>query len=127
MSRLNEIRINVGEGYAWILFEVVLITIHIWVTGMLMGKIRTKYFNKEFYEKNFPKYKQLINVVKPDGGYPDDGQGRLVDLLPDEQWFTFDNYRRAHMNYLEVSFHFVFSNALIFFFLREHCRLLFHY
>ncbi len=50
MSSSNEIRINVGEGYAWILLEAVLITIHIWVTGMVMGKIQRKYFNKDFYE-----------------------------------------------------------------------------
>jgi hypothetical protein len=53
MSRSNEIRINIGEGYAWILLEVVLITIHLYVTGMLMGKIRMKFFNKDFYEKSF--------------------------------------------------------------------------
>ena len=40
--------------------------------------------------------------MKPDGGYPDDGQGRLSDKLNDEQWFIFNNYRRAHYNYLEV-------------------------
>jgi hypothetical protein len=108
MSPSNEIRINVGEGYAWILLEAVLITIHIWVTGMVMGKVRRKYFTKDFYEKNFPQYKQLVNVMKPDGGYPDDGQGRLAEKLTDEQWFTFNNYRRAHMNYLEVCFFFIF-------------------
>ena len=31
------------------------------------------------------KYKQLSKVMKPDGGYPDDGQGRLSDQLNDEQ------------------------------------------
>lgn len=40
--------------------------------------------------------------MKPDGGYPDDGQGKLDDLLNDEQWFTLNNYRRAHINYLEL-------------------------
>jgi hypothetical protein len=53
MTRSNEIKNNVGEGYAWILFEVVIITIHMWVTGTLMGKVRRKFFNKDFYEKNF--------------------------------------------------------------------------
>jgi hypothetical protein len=52
----------------------------------------------------FIKYKQLGEVMRPDGGYPDDGQGRLADLLSDEQWFTFNNYRRAHMKYLEICF-----------------------
>ena len=105
MSRSNSdgMKIIVGEGYAWILFQAVLITIHMWITGMLMGSVRRKFFTKEFYEKNFPKYKQLASVMTPDGGYPDDGQGRLADLLSDEQWFTLNNYRRAHYNYLEVT------------------------
>jgi hypothetical protein len=105
MSRSNSdgMKIIVGEGYAWILFQAVLITIHMWITGMLMGSVRRKFFTKEFYEKNFPQYKQLASVMTPDGGYPDDGQGRLADHLSDEQWFTLNNYRRAHYNYLEVT------------------------
>jgi hypothetical protein len=35
--------------------------------------------------------------MKVDGGYPDDGQGRLADQLNDEQCFTFNNCRRAHI------------------------------
>jgi hypothetical protein len=102
MPSINETKIVVGEGYAWILLEVVIISIHMWITGMAMASVRRKFFTKEFYETNFPQYKQLIKVMKPDGGYPDDGQGRLAAKLTDEQWFTFNNYRRAHMNYLEV-------------------------
>jgi hypothetical protein len=79
-----------------------------------MGKIRQKYFNKDFYEKNFPKYKGLTNVMKPDGEYPDDGQGRLADLLNDQQWFTFNNSRRAHINYLEVCFIFILIRIIHF-------------
>lgn len=104
MSRTNELKIVLNEGYAWILAEVVLITIHIWITGMLMASVRKRFFSKDFFEKRFPQYKSLSHVMKPDGGYPDDGQGRLADQLDDEQWFTFNNYRRAHMNYLEVCF-----------------------
>jgi len=103
---MSQTKIILGEGYAWILFEVIIISIHIWVTGMMMGSVRRKFFSKDFYEKHFPQYKNLINVMKPDGGYPDDGQGRLADQLNDEQWFIFNNYRRAHMNYLEVFFSF---------------------
>ncbi len=119
MSRLNEMKINIVEGYAWILFEVILISIHIWINGMFMGTIRKKIFNKDFYEKKFPQYKQLIKVMKPDGGYPDDGQGRLADQLDDEQWFTLNNYRRAHMNYLEVIIYLFFLKKNIVFYFRE--------
>ena len=94
--------IVLGEAYGWILFEVVLITLHLWFTGMSMGVVRRKFFNKDFYQQKFPQYKSLGKVMKPDGGYPDDGEGRLADLLDDEQWFTLNNYRRAHYNYLEV-------------------------
>ena len=94
-------KLTIDEGYAWILFEAILISIHLWFTGMMMGAIRKKVFNKDFYQKKFPQYKQLGSVMKPDGGYPDDGQGRLADLLDDEQWFMLNNYRRAHYNYLE--------------------------
>ncbi len=104
MAPINESKIIVGEGYAWILLEVIAVSIHMWITGMTMALVRRKFFTKEFYEEKFPQYKQLIKVMKPDGGYPDDGQGRLADRLNDEQWFTLNNYRRAHMNYLEVSF-----------------------
>ena len=98
----------VGEGYAWILFEAIIITIHMWITGAFMGSVRKRFFNKDFYENKFPQYKQLTKVMKPDGGYPDDGQGKLASLLDDEQWFIFNNYRRAHMNYLEVLHFFLF-------------------
>lgn len=99
---MSDMKIVLSQGYAWILFEVILIGIHMWITGMFMGKVRKQFFDKNFYETKYPQYKHLSNVMKPDGGYPDDGQGRLADLLDDEQWFIFNNYRRAHMNYLEV-------------------------
>ena len=101
-SKSSELKIIVGEGYGWILFEVVLISIHLWLTGMAMMSVRKKFFTKDFYEKKFPQYKQLGHVMRKDSGYPDDGQGRLAQLLDDEQWFVFNNYRRAHYNYIEV-------------------------
>lgn len=54
---INETKIVLGEGYAWILFEVVIISIHMWITGMMMGSVRKRFFTKEFYEKHFPQYK----------------------------------------------------------------------
>lgn len=105
---MSDMKIVLSQGYAWILFEVILIGIHMWITGMSMNKVRKRFFDKNFYETKYPQYKQLSNVMKPDGGYPDDGQGRLADLLDDEQWFIFNNYRRAHMNYLEGGFAVIF-------------------
>jgi hypothetical protein len=62
-----------------------------------MWTLKRKFFNKDFYEKHSPQYKQLTKVMKTD-----DGQGWLDDQLNDEQWFMFNKYRRAQMNYLEV-------------------------
>ncbi|CAF1594417.1 unnamed protein product, partial [Adineta ricciae] len=104
MAPIAETKIVLAEGYAWILLEAVIICIHMLITGMTMASVRKRFFSKDFYEKHFPQYKQLGKVMKPDGGYPDDGQGRLADKLSDEDWFTFNNYRRAHMNYLEGGF-----------------------
>lgn len=100
---MNSTKILVGEAYAWILLESVVITIHLWLTGAMMGSVRRRFFNKDFYEKKFPQYRSLTDVLNVDSGYPDDGQGRLADQLDDRDWFVFNNYRRAHYNYLEGS------------------------
>jgi hypothetical protein len=94
--------IVIPEVYALVLLEVLFVGVHIWATGLTMGLIRLSLFNKDFYEKHFPQYKQLSDVMKPDAGYPDDGQGRLSDKLSDPDWFKLNNYRRAHYNYIEV-------------------------
>jgi hypothetical protein len=99
--------VKVGEYYPWILFESVIISIDLWITGMLITLLRRKYFNKEFYEKYFHEYKQFNDVMSIDSGYPDDGQGRLAQFLDHRQWFIFNNYRRSHLNYLQV-FHCLF-------------------
>jgi hypothetical protein len=94
--------IVVPEAYSWVLLEVLLVGLHIWITGFAMLRIRLRLFNKDFYQKRYPQYKQLSDVMKPDAGYPDDGQGRLSEKLTDQEWFKLNNYRRAHYNYLEV-------------------------
>jgi uncharacterized membrane protein YecN with MAPEG domain len=35
------------------------------------------------------------------GGYPDMGNGRYSTDLSYDQWYTFNNYQRAHYNYME--------------------------
>lgn len=125
---MNSTKILVGEAYAWILLESVVITIHLWLTGAMMGSVRRRFFNKDFYEKKFPQYRSLTDVLNVDSGYPDDGQGRLADQLDDRDWFVFNNYRRAHYNYLEVKFFsFVsFRNRTIVFHFRDLCQSSFH-
>lgn len=103
MTALDPLKQVFGEGYGWILLEAVIISIHIWVTGMTIMSVRKRFFNKDFYRNKFPQYKSLSHVMRPDSGYPDEGQGRLANLLTEEEWFIFNNYRRAHVNYVEVN------------------------
>ena len=63
--------------------------------------VRRKFLTKEFYEEKFPQYKQLIKVMKPDGGYPDDGQERLASKLTMNNGL-FSIIIEEHINYLEV-------------------------
>jgi uncharacterized membrane protein YecN with MAPEG domain len=81
-----------------ILLEALVITVHMWLTGMLVNGIRSKLFNRAFYEKNFPSWK---GRVQSSNGLPDMGQGRISDKLSDEEWVQFNNYQRSHYNYLE--------------------------
>jgi hypothetical protein len=37
----------------------------------------------------------------PKGGYPDMGNGRYAENWKYSEWFIFNNYQRAHYNYLE--------------------------
>ena len=46
---MTDIKIELPEGYAWILFEVIIITIHMWMTGMTMNKVRKRFFDKNVY------------------------------------------------------------------------------
>ena len=46
----------------------------------MIGSVRRKFFNQDSYENKFPQYKQSGEVIKSD-----DRQGRLADLLADQQ------------------------------------------
>ena len=38
----------------------------------------------------------------PKGGYPDDGNGYYSQKLSYADWYIFNNWQRAHMNFLET-------------------------
>jgi len=87
---------NISAGYGFILLELVVMVAQCHINGFLIGQKRRQFFTKEFFEKHFPHLKDF-----PRNGYPEMGQGRYSDKLTDEQWIEFNNYQRAHNNYLE--------------------------
>jgi glutathione S-transferase len=91
--------ITIPDTYNWILLEAVIIAFQVVAQGFRVPRIRTKLFNKKFFETHFP---QLIKDEKyPREGYPDMGDGRFSQKLSFDDWRTFANYQRAHYNYLE--------------------------
>eukprot|EP00005_Dracoamoeba_jomungandri_P005421 CAMPEP_0174258656 /NCGR_PEP_ID=MMETSP0439-20130205/7616_1 /TAXON_ID=0 /ORGANISM="Stereomyxa ramosa, Strain Chinc5" /LENGTH=156 /DNA_ID=CAMNT_0015342247 /DNA_START=37 /DNA_END=507 /DNA_ORIENTATION=+ len=64
--------------------------------GFSVGRIRSKLFTKNFFSTHFPEIKSPAK-----GGYPDMGNGRYSQKLTHEQWLEFNNYQRAHYNYVE--------------------------
>lgn len=86
----------VPVGYGVILVEIVVIVMMYTFAGFAVGKARRRYFTKEFFAKNFPELQP-----HPVGGYPDTGSGRFADKLPMDQWISFNNIQRAHLNFLE--------------------------
>ncbi len=79
--------LTIPAGYGFILLEVVLISFHIVLTSVPINGLRSKYFNKEFYQKHFSHWKGKINSKS---GYPDNGTGRIADKLSDEEWYKFN-------------------------------------
>ncbi len=95
---LIKMGLTVPDEYPWILFIVVLTVLHYAAQTLPVGGMRKRLFTKEFFDRKFPDLKS-----PPVGtGYPDMGQGRFADALNIEDWVSFNNYQRAHLNYMEL-------------------------
>jgi len=86
----------VDAEFGWVLVVMALTAFHVILQGFPVGRIRGKLFTKEYFSQHFPGLKE-----PPSGGYPDMGNGRYSEKLTLEQWTTFNNYQRAHYNYVE--------------------------
>ncbi|KAJ3128956.1 Microsomal glutathione S-transferase 3 [Nowakowskiella sp. JEL0407] len=69
----------VDREYGYVILSAVAIGLQLTMTGMVIGAQRRKHGLK----------------------YPDNGSGRYSAKLSDEAWVEFNNYQRAHYNYLE--------------------------
>jgi len=90
--------IAVGQSYGWNIIIAALMGFQVIFQGMSIGSIRKKLFTASFFKTNFPEFEQ---DNYPQGGYPDMGNGRFSDKLSLKDWTTFNNYQRAHYNYVE--------------------------
>ena len=70
-------------------------------TMFCQGKIRKRVFNGEFMSQFNTEHQDAFNCNAPGGGYPDMGNGYYSEKLSYQDWFTFNNWQRAHMNFLE--------------------------
>jgi len=94
-------------GYGLVLLECILVGLCCTLEMIPVAKLRKQLFTRAFHEQHFPQIKHIKS-----GGYPDGGQGRFSDKLPDDQWIAFNNAQRVHANNLE-SFAQVIINILI--------------
>ena len=48
------------------------------------------------------EHQKAFGTDAPVGGHPDDGNGYYSKKLSYAEWYEFNNYQRAHMNFLET-------------------------
>ena len=70
--------------------------------GFCQGKIRRKVFNKEFMSQFNKEHQEAFGCDAPVGGHPDNGNGYYADKLSYADWYVFNNWQRAHINFLET-------------------------
>eukprot|EP01121_Diplochlamys_sp_Union-15-3_P009858 TRINITY_DN2710_c0_g1_i1.p1 TRINITY_DN2710_c0_g1~~TRINITY_DN2710_c0_g1_i1.p1 ORF type:complete len:151 (-),score=18.27 TRINITY_DN2710_c0_g1_i1:14-466(-) len=71
--------VTLTSEFGWVLLSAIAVVFHLALTGVAVGGIRRKLGLK----------------------YPDMGSGRYSATLSDKDWETFNNYQRAHYNYIE--------------------------
>ncbi len=67
----------------------------------LAGRQRNTYFSEEYMRRFEEEHEREVGGKLPKGGYPDMGNGRYTIDWTYDQWFIFNNYQRAHYNYME--------------------------
>ena len=84
------------------MLAISLVTFVYFVVTFCQGKIRNKVFNKEFMSQFDKEHQEAMGMNAPVGGLPDSGCGYYADKLAYKDWYTFNNWQRAHMNFLEM-------------------------
>jgi len=92
------IGLPITREYGFVILSAAAIALQIPLQGISVGIIRGKLFDKAFFRTHF----NMTDDEIPDQGYPDTGNGKYSDKLTLGQWQEFNNYQRAHLNYVEV-------------------------
>ena len=66
-----------------------------------MHASRRQTYNSKFMSAFWKIHKDEINERIHFHGFPDSGSGRYSDKLDYGAWFKFNNWQRAHYNFLE--------------------------
>lgn len=68
----------------------------------MAGSQRRKHFSEEYMRRFNNIHESEVGILNaPKGGYPDMGNGRYAADWSYKEWFIFNNWQRAHYNYLE--------------------------
>jgi len=89
----------VGQNYGWCVVIAAFMGFQVVMQGMMVGSIRRKLFTPAFFKTHFAGLYEEGSY--PESGYPDMGSGRFSEKLSLKDWTTFNNYQRAHYNYVE--------------------------
>jgi len=72
----------IPKDFAYVIITSTLTALEVIIIGFFAGSLRGK---------------KPFDVMK----YPDTGNGRYSQKLEEKDWVTFNNYQRAHMNFVE--------------------------
>ena len=94
---------DVSKDFGYVLLVVSAIAFEVIITGFaVVSKSRSKFFNREFLEKNFgEEHKKATGKAIGRGGYPDMGTGRYSQKLSYADWLEFNQAQRVHYNFVE--------------------------
>lgn len=67
----------------------------------IAGSQRRKYFSEDYMRTFNNLHGTSVGGEAPKGGYPDMGNGRYAANWRYDEWFTFNNWQRAHYNFIE--------------------------
>lgn len=90
----------VPDGYIYVAAMGLALAMQCFMIGFMVSPLRSKLFDKAFFEKHFPGNKEVATAFK--GGYPDMGSGQLAAKLSLEDWAKLNSAQRAQYNYMEA-------------------------
>ena len=67
----------------------------------MAGSQRRKYFDQGYMRTFNTIHGAEVGGEAPKAGYPDMGNGRYAENWKYSEWFKFNNWQRAHYNFLE--------------------------